>query len=41
MWPEPRSMITVVLTIDESTETVFATVVSPGGNEFDVGSFCG
>ncbi len=40
MWHEPSDNITVVLSINEKSETVVAAVVSPGEVEFDTAKFC-
>ena len=39
MWHESANNITVVLTINNSSGTVFATVVSPEEVEFDLADF--
>ena len=39
MWHESTNNITVVLTINENSEAVFASVVSPEEVEFDVAEF--
>ncbi len=39
MWHEAANNITVVLTINENSGTVFATVVSPTEVEFDIAQY--